>query len=399
MSPFIASRLLQRFRPGTAGRCSFTRLNRATVGTIMLTMIFSADVCRAQDSSTAGWNATGAAAYLDERLAAWFNFASANRGQGDNKTSCVCCHTLVPIAMARPPLRKALGVANPTAGEQTLLAQTKKRTANFANLDTPQFRFLYGDPRKEQSFGTEAVLNAVMLAYDDQYSAKTEPSEATRQALDNLWSKQITTGDKKGSWEWLNFELEPWESTKARYYGAALAAIAVGTAPGYYGPQPAAELEARVQSLREYLTANAAAESSYNRVWLLLASTNLNGLLDQAGRTAIINEIHGKRNADGGWSLSSLGMFTRKDTTPQATTSDGYATGLILHAFQSAGLEPDDAKVAPGIAWLKNQQQQSGRWPGNSLNYNRDPETFVGKFMSDAATAFAVLALTAHAEK
>ena len=86
--------------------------------------------------------------------------------------------------------------------------------------------------------------------------------------------------------------------------------------------------------MRGYLKSNLAAQNDYNRTWMLLASTKLKGLLDDQGRNQIIDQLISKRNSDGGWSLSSLGTFARSDGTPQVTSSDGYATGLILHVFQ-----------------------------------------------------------------
>ena len=47
-----------------------------------------------------------------------------------------------------------------------------------------------------------------------------------------------------------------------------------------------------------------------------------------------------------------------------------------------------------GISWiLANQSKTDGMWPAWSVNRKRDPESDVGKFMSDAATGFSVLAL------
>src|SRR5262249_23935413 len=91
--------------------------------------------------------------------------------------------------------------------------------------------------------------------------------------------------------------------------------------------------------------------------------------------------------------LATLGDYKRLDGTPQPRESDGYATGLIVHVLQLAGLGRDHPGLAKGLAWLRGNQQPTGAWVSHSLNQRRDPETNAGKFMSDAATAFAILAL------
>jgi squalene-hopene/tetraprenyl-beta-curcumene cyclase len=54
-----------------------------------------------------------------------------------------------------------------------------------------------------------------------------------------------------------------------------------------------------------------------------------------------------------------------------------------------------DARVSRGLDWLRrNQDRTTGRWMAVSPNKKRDPESDPGKFMSDAATAYAVLSLT-----
>ena len=140
------------------------------------------------------------------------------------------------------------------------------------------------------------------------------------------------------------------------------------------------------------------AQTSINRAVLLWASAKMPGLLVPDRQKAIINELLSKQQADGGWSLPSLvGDWKRHDGTPQEPQSDGYATGLVTFALQQAGIPRTNAQLKNGLAWLaRNQDKARGSWLAYSLNKNVEhhisPETAL--FMNDAATAYAVLALS-----
>jgi squalene-hopene/tetraprenyl-beta-curcumene cyclase len=108
----------------------------------------------------------------------------------------------------------------------------------------------------------------------------------------------------------------------------------------------------------------------------------------------VIAELLDKQQEDGGWSLPSLGTWRRHDRTAQETASDGYATALILHVLRTADVPKTDRRVAKGLDWLTRNQTATGSWQSVSLVKKRDPASEPGKFMSDAATAFAVLALS-----
>jgi squalene-hopene/tetraprenyl-beta-curcumene cyclase len=334
--------------------------------------------------------------YLDNRAQAWFDFRSADRGTGATKTSCVSCHTLLPYALARPILRKLAGQTQPTSHERSVLNQVRMRVEHWGELDSPAYRLLYdfSQQKKRQARGTEAVLNALILAFEDHQQGRKQPDAITRKAFANLWQTQVRTGEQAGSWDWLNFGLEPWESTEARFYGATMAAIAVGTAPGYYTTGTDAVAEKGVTSLLVYLRSRLAAQNLNNRIWMLWAGARLGGILTSEERSKTIEVIFAKQQPDGGWSLASLGSYPRSAKAPADNTSDGYATGLVLHVLQTAGLTGKDARVARGLTWLRSHQANTGAWRTDSVNKDRDPATHVGKFMSDAATAFAVLALS-----
>jgi squalene-hopene/tetraprenyl-beta-curcumene cyclase len=350
----------------------------------LILILLACPIARAGGEPT-GWNPDGAGQYLDERETVWFGYAR-----------CVSCHSGLPYALARPALRRLVGARTPTDQEMKLLAQIRRRVANWEKLDTKEFGLYYdsSDELKKQSWGTEAVFNSVILAFDDRYQGRTSPSEATRQAFANLWQTQVQAGDDKGAWDWLDFREAPWGNAEARYFGAALAAIAVGTAPGYYTPGADADTDARVALLRGYLRHGLRRQNLHNRAWGLWAATQGDGVLTKVEQQEVITQLLDKQQDDGGWSLPSLGAWVRSDRTAQETASDGYATGLILHVLQTAGVPTDDVKVARGLDWLRRHQAATGPWRSVSVVKKRDPASHPGKFMSDAATAFAVLALS-----
>ncbi len=350
----------------------------------------------AGDAPAPTWSPAGAARVLDDRAATWFEFPTARRGEGADQTTCLSCHTLLPYAMALPALRpiSADGRAGANAGK--ILDAVARRVENWDELDTPRFALMYDfdEPKKQQSRGTEAVLNALVLARDDLAHGRKAPSDPTRKAFDHLWSAQAVDGPAKGSWEWLNFGLEPWEATDARYLGATLAALAIGSAPEPLRDPADPKLAPRLAALRAYLRDNRAKQPLHNRAWLLLASQRLDSLLTPAERAEIAADLLAKSGDDGGWSLASLGTYARKDGTKLVKTPDGYATALAVLALGGPGVVADPARVEKGRGWLRTHQTPTGGWPAHSLNKERDPNSHVGKFMSDAATALALLALT-----
>lgn len=347
-------------------------------------------------AAEADWNKKKAGEYLDLRCKSWFEYQPADRGEGASRSSCVCCHTIVPYALARPALRKIEGGGEATEYEKQFLAQTQMRVRGWRDLDGARYALLYDatDQKKKESWGTEAVLNALILALDDRNQGRHAPEPTTSMAFANLWQLQIAVGIQKGSWNWFDFGLEPWETKNARYFGASLAAIAVGSAPGYYKSATDAGVEAKVTLLRDYLREQYPAQNLHNRIWALWASLALDGILSREQRKEVIAQVLAKQQDDGGWSLASLGEYKRIDGSAQEVVSDGYATGLVLHVLQNAGARKDDQPIAKGLDWLRQHQEATGEWSARSVNKKRNPTTFTGKFMTDAATAFAVLALT-----
>jgi len=342
------------------------------------------------------WDPKTAAAYLDSRESWWMGWTASARDHG---TFCISCHSNLPYALARPAVRGALAEQGPSPNEQRLFENVVKRV-RLGNAAGPYYDDKGYGHRTGDSRGTEAVLNALVLSSHDGRSGKL--SEEARAAFDNMWALQ----QSEGAWLWLQFDQEPWEASDSVFYGATLAAMAVGIAPENYAATPA--IQENLKRLREYVNRESGRQSTINRIFLLWAATKLPGLISPGEQQAIIHEVLTRQQADGGWRLASISwkwnrwslkslvnMWLREDGTPMDGKSDGLATSLATLALQEAGVPRDNPQLQRGLAWLlSNQNSEEGFWAATSVNKRRHRSSETGRFMSDAATAFAVLSLT-----
>ncbi|HTX23238.1 MAG TPA: hypothetical protein VMD03_01170 [Steroidobacteraceae bacterium] len=344
--------------------------------------------CSAASSQSAvTWSPKAAAAYLDQREDWWMQWRGSARDHG---TFCISCHTVLPYALARARLDPLVNPHGPGVAERRLTRDVLKRVQLWSETRPYYTDAQNGAHKSAQSRGTEAVLNALILATDDARTGRLTGD--TRAAFDAMWATQETAGEAAGAWAWLDFGLQPWEMKDGQYFGAAIAALAVGTAPEDYRSTPA--IQEPLRRLRDYLDRNYAAQPLHQRLALLWADTALPGLLAPDRRKAIIDAVLSVQNSDGGWSLYALAPSYRSGARILGLWSDGYATGFVTYVLQLAGVSRENPQLQRGLAWLAHHQRPDGLWAAYSLNAHMDWSTPKGRFMSDAATAYAVLALT-----
>ena len=359
----------------------------------------------ASSGASQSWDQKSAAAYLDARAQWWTTWPKAAR---DHDTFCVSCHTALPYALSRSALRGALAESQPSAPERSLIANVTKRVEMWN--DVKPFYPDSGDlPRSLQSRTTEAILNALILATYSAAPISQAPSrqggdrqgklsEAASTAFKNMWALQLKTGADAGAFPWLNFHNEPWEAEDSPFFGNALAALAVGSAPASYRAAP--EVQKNLAQLELYLQREYKNQTPINQTFALWASAKLPNLLTSDQKKSFAEEIFKQQRDDGGWSLSTLmGTWKRRDGTPLESKSDGYATGLIAFVLEESGSsqlkDVQRSQLKKALDWLsQNQNKKEGFWQAYSPNLNRDLTSDAGRFMSDAATAYAVLALT-----
>jgi squalene-hopene/tetraprenyl-beta-curcumene cyclase len=339
------------------------------------------------------WNPKTATRYLDSREVWWQKWPPA---QMDRGTVCISCHTVVPYALVRPVLRHQLGENGMAPAEQVMLSSVEKRVKDWSEVAPFYTDATDGPGKTAESRATEAVLNAVILSSYD--AAKGHLSPLTRVAFGEAWALQQKTGDDAGGFKWQDFHLAPWESPESGYQGAALMAVALGDTPDNFASESG--VRENLEQLKQYLRRQYERQPLMSKLYVLWASARMTGLLTQAERMKLINEIADLQLSDGGWALSSLDEQSRKhaylDEWRRVTgtgQSDGCATGLVVQAMEVAGAEQHEKNLEQGLEWLQRHQSRDGSWWATSLNAPRSDDSDVGRFMSDAATGYAVLAL------
>jgi squalene-hopene/tetraprenyl-beta-curcumene cyclase len=330
------------------------------------------------------WNPRLAAEYLDSREKEWSAWRTA-AGPGG---TCFSCHTNMTYMLARPALRAALNEGGPTPFENSLLDGLRARVDK---KDGKEIMPAFGkEPIASQALGVEAIFSALFLARAD--SGKPAMSSETRQAFDRMWSFQVREGKTAGAWAWFSLDLDPWETADSPYYGAALAAVAAGSTPSGYQEQP--EVRARMQALTSYLLRERESQPLHNRLMLLWAAAKLPGVLPAATKQALIDEIRHKQESDGGWSMESLGPWKQRSGAPASEGSNSYATAFTAFALERGAVPASAPELKGALEWLRaHQDRESGFWEANSMNKRFEPGSMQVRFMRDAATSFAALAL------
>ena len=306
------------------------------------------------------WSPSRAAEYLDARQKAWFAWPPAKSTGGP----CVSCHTGVTYLMARPALRKALGETQPTEYETGLINGLKARLE-------PGVKGMFSfpnEPLATQGASVEAAIAALFLGSDRSFH--------------RLWSLQ-----KQGALPWFSLNLDPWEVDESKYYGAALAAVAAGTAADSSHTPQTVELTAYLQ--REFTN-----QPLHNRLLMLWVANKLPAVIPTAERTEIINAAFTRQHDDGGWTINALGPFARHEAAPPSSGANAYATALAAYLLQEGGVKPSDPRLNRALDWLKSHQDpHTGAWTAASMNKTYPPGSMQSQFMNEAATGYAALAL------
>lgn len=235
---------------------------------------------------------------------------------------------------------------------------------------------------KTQHVSRVRLLAAVELArHDAATTGRLDP--VTRRGLDHLWKLQ----NASGGIDWIHVREAP--QAIDDWWPAAMIALGVAAAPEDYASTGAAKVG--LEKLRGWFRSQNPA-TRHEQGLTLVGDAAIGGILDDSQRAAFIDSIRSGQRDDGGWGMTDLAPWQRKDKKPlDPARSDGYATAFCVYALARGGVDPSDPGLRKGIDWLKSHQRESGGWFTRSP-FARD------RLASNSGTSFAIQALAACGE-
>ena len=307
-----------------------------------------------------------ALSYLDAGAEVW-----------NRKYKCIGCHVNGSYLLLRPTLSRVAGA--PSTNTRDFFLQS---LAPF--MGKKEELLLVTGNRSAQVVWAAASL----ASWDASITGTLSPeTDATLRCMFRLQREN-------GAWPVPNC----WPPLQSDDYQlATVAALAVGTAPGWLNNLKDPGVMSRLARLRDYLHGTVPPHD-YARVWLLWASTRLPDVLEPDSRAAILELVWKRQHQDGGWALRDFaaprawGDGTRGDQLEaepdySSAASDGHMTGLAVCVLRDAGVPATDPRIQKAVNWILKNQRKSGRWWSRSLN------TQTYHFLTYSATCFALAAL------
>jgi len=295
-----------------------------------------------------------AAKYLEAGALSWV------RGE----RSCVNCHTTGPYMTERTAWSKYFG------------RPSEEVHANFVKALPNEIKAVKEADKSGHKFypgATSSVWRSVGLAeWDRNVTGKL--SVETDRSLRDMFERQSEDGSFVSHGEveiphiTTDFEL------------SLQAARAMTAAPGWLAQDKDDKLQGRVEKLKQWLRA-AMPKNDFDRVLKLQLAHYLPDLVSQAERDAALELLSSKQHADGGWSTRDMSpiedwhfemspfVLSLIRSLPDADQpeSDAYMTALAIVLMRQNNVPVSDPRIGKGLAWLKREQRESGRWWMHSL--------------------------------
>ncbi len=294
-----------------------------------------------------------AAKYLEVGAVSWVR-----------ERTCVNCHTTGPYMTEYTQWSKRFG------------QPSEEVHANFVKAVPAEIKEVQETDKSGHKFYPGAFFSvwrsAGLAEWDRHMTGKL--SEATERSLLDMFQRQSESGAFVSHGEveiphiTTDFEL------------SLQAARAITAAPGWLAGLKDQELLARVEKLKQWLRTTSP-KNDFDRVLKLQLAHYMPELVSQSDREAALALLSSKQHADGGWSTRDMSPlqdwhFEMSDTVlklikglPDADSpeSDAYMTSLAIVLMRQNNIAVSDTRIQKGLAWLKREQRESGRWWMHSL--------------------------------